>query len=231
MDNATNAWYERNLRCKPDKAVVRLYNDDGTFLGVVNTPTVLWPLNAPYEVLHANNCQLIEDTAVTEIIDAIPYCIGHCYLNAENVTKALQAAGHNATQYVGWMFVGEQYPIHHSWTVLDGKHVIDLADEFAVLHANHKQFGENAGMDKARELMVEFHKWIRQFPNSKRIMPFGVPAGNLLYIGCPCSRKEGIDIYNKLTQAYPNHPCNERLVAGKNRTKMQLMLQEAGLMD
>lgn len=223
-------WCAQRLRCKPDKAVVRLYNDDGTFLGVVNTPTVLWPLNAPYEVFSANNCHLIENADVTEIVDAIPYRIGHCYQNAENVTNALQAAGYNATQYVGWMFVGEQYPIHHSWTVLDGNHVIDLADEFAVLHANHEQFDENAGIEKARELMVEFHKWIRQFPNSKRTMPFGVPAGNLLYIGCPCSREEGIAIYNKLTRNNPNHPCNERLVDGQNQTKMQMMLQEAGLM-
>ena len=232
-------WYTQRLRCKPDKAVVRLFGDDGTFLGVVNTPTVLWPLNASYEVFNANNCELIDDPAVVEIVDAIPYRIGHCYQNAENVTRALQAAGYDATQYVGWLFVGEQYPIHHSWTVLNssqswtvlnGNHVIDLADEFAVLHANHEQFDENASMDKARELMVEFHKWIRQFPNSKRIMTFGVPAGNLLYIGCPCSREEGIEIYNQLTRNNPNHPCNERLVKGQNRTKMQMMLQEAGLM-
>lgn len=224
-------WYTQRLRCKPEKAVVRLYNDDGTFLGTVNTPTDMWPLGGPYEVFTAENCKLIEDNAVTEIVDAIPYQIGHCYQNAENVTKALQAAGYNATQYCGWMFVGEQYPIHHSWTVLNGNHVIDLADEFAVLHANHEQFGKADGMDETRNLMVEFHKWIRQFPNSKRTMPFGVPARNLLYIGCPCSRMEGIALYIKLTKTYPNHPCNEHLVAGKDRTKMQLMLQEAGLMD
>ena len=223
-------WYKQRLRCKPAKAVVRLYNDDGTFLGVVNTPTVLWPLSGRYEVFTAENCALIENDAVAEIVDAIPYRIGHCYGNAENVTKALQAAGYAATQYVGWMFVGEQYPIHHSWTVLEGKHIIDLADEFAVLHANHEQFDTATGMDTTRELMVEFHKWIRQFPNSKRIMPFGIPAGNLLYIGCPCSREEGINIYNQLIDCYSQHPCNERLVKGTNMTQMQMMLREAGLM-
>lgn len=224
-------WYTQRLRCKPDKAVVRLYNDDGTFLGAVNTPTNMWPLSGPYEVFMAEKCRLIEDDAVAEIVDAITYQIGHCYQNAENVTKALLQAGYNATQYCGWLFCGEQYPIHHSWTVLHGNHIIDLADEFAVLHANHKHFEKASGLDETRNLMVSFNKWIQQLPNSKRTMPFGIPAGNLLYIGCPCSRTEGIAIYNKLTQAYPNHPCNERLVAGTNRTRMQLMLQEAGLMD
>lgn len=223
-------WYKQRLRCKPDKAVVRLYNDDGSFLGVVNTPTVLWPLGGRYEVFTAENCALIENDAVAGIVDALPYRIGHCYQNAENVTQALQEAGYAATQYCGWLFIGEQHPIHHSWAVLDGKHVIDLADEFAVLHANHEQFGAASGMEATRELMVEFSKWIRQFPNSKRIMPFGIPAGNLLYIGSPCSREEGINIYNQLIDRYPQHPCNERLVKGTNMTQMQMMLQEAGLM-
>ena len=223
-------WYKQRLRCKPDKAVVRLYNDDGSFLGVVNTPTVLWPLGGRYEVFTAENCALIENDAVARIVDALPYRIGHCYQNAENVTKALQNAGYAATQYCGWLFIGEQYPIHHSWTVLDGKHIIDLADEFAVLHANHEQFDAASGMDATRELMVEFSKWIRQFPNSKRIMPFGIPAGNLLYIGSPCSREEGINIYNQLIDRYPQHPCNERLVKGTNMTQMQMKLREAGLM-
>lgn len=224
-------WYKQRLRCKPDKAVVRLYNDDGSFLGVVNTPTVLWPLSGRYEVFTAENCALIENDAVARIVDALPYRIGHCYQNAENVTKALQNAGYAATQYCGWLFIGEQYPIHHSWTVLDGKHIIDLADEFAVLHANHEQFDAASGMDATRELMVEFSKWIRQFPNSKRIMPLGVPASRLLYVGCPCSKEEGVKIITRLTRVYPQHPCNERVIAGKSLTKMQLMLQEAGLMD
>lgn len=231
MNTATAPWYAQRLRCKPEKAVVRLYNDDGTFLGVVNTPSVLWPLNAPYEVFNAENCKLIEDEAVAGIVDTIPYHIGHCYQNAEAVTKALQKAGYAATQYCGWLFVGEQYPIHHSWVVLDGIHVIDLSDEFAVLHANHEQFDNADGMQATRELMVEFTRWIHQFPNSQRIMPFGIPASNLLYIGAPCSGEDGIAQYNKLSKSFPNHPCNERLLRGQSKTKMQLMLQEAGLMD
>lgn len=225
-----DAWYEHRMRCKPEKAVVKLYNEDGTFLEAVNIPTHRWPLNASYQVFHSHNCELLENDNVAALVDTVPYRIGHCYSNAEAVTKVLQEAGYPATQYVGWFFVGETYPIHHSWTVLDGKYVIDLADEFAVLHANGDHF-ENAGMDKARELLVEFHQWIQHFPNTKRIMPFGVPAGNLLYVGCPCSRLEGIAIYNDLTDTQPHHPCNARLVPGTSKTRMQLMLQEAGLMD
>ena len=222
-------WFAQRLRQKPDKAVVRLFRDDGTFLEAVNVPTDRWPLNAPYEAFHCNNCTVIEDKHIAKVVDAIPYRIGHCYGNSENVALALQAAGYHATQYVGWMFVGEQYPIHHSWVVL-GEHLIDLADEFSVLHYNQDKFEGTDDAD-ARSLLVEFTRWIRQFPNSKRTMPFGIPSSNLLYVGCPCSREEGIHIYNNLSRSYPNHPCNERLVKGQTLTKQQLLLKEAGLMD
>ena len=226
---ANEPWYTQRLRCKPGKAVVRLYNDDGTFLGVVNTPTVLWPLNGSYEVFTAENCNLIEDDAVAGIVDTIPYRIGHCYQNAEDVTKALQEAGYAATQYCGWLFIGEQWPLHHSWVVLNGNHIIDLSDDFSVLYANQEQLA-NKDIQEIRELMVEFRRWIQQFPNSKRMMPFGIPAANLLYIGCPCPREQGIEIKQKLIQANPDHPCNERVVKGQDRTKLQMMFQEAGLM-
>lgn len=222
-------WQNLLLRCKPDKAVIRLHNDGGTFLASVNIPSVMWPLNGPYEVFHKGNCQLIENEAVATIVDGIPYRIGHCYTNAENVTAALQASKYSAVQYCGWMFTGDSYPIHHSWTVLNGNHIIDLSDDFTVLHSNHAYF-DGADEQKARELFIDFSKWIQQYPNSKRTMPFGIPSANLLYIGCPCSAKEGRSIYNNLVYYNPDHPCNERLVEGKNMTKMQMMLQDAGLM-
>ena len=221
------AWYTRNVCLKPNKAVVKLFHDDGAFLSAVNIPTVMWPLNASYEVFNYNNCELIEDQIVIDAVNAIEYRIGHCYQNAQNVTNALQALGYDAKQYVGWMFVGEgQWPLHHSWTVLNGTHVIDLADDQAVLDFNHDKF-EGASLQENRERLVDFTKWIRQFPHSKRCMPFGVPSPRLLYIGCECSREQGINIYNNLVRTFPNHPCKERVQAN-NRTRMQDMLAENG---
>ena len=221
-------WYEQRLRCKPSKAVVRLCKDDGTFLEGVNIPTDRWPLSGPYEVFYQSKCVQIEDPEVIRLVDAVPYRIGHCYSNAEAVTATLVENGFDAVQYAGWMFVDEsQYPIHHSWTVLNGNQVIDLADEFSVLAFNRDKFGD-AGIDECRNLFVEFTRWISQFPNSQRTKPFGVPSAQLLYIGCPSNRLDAINLFNKLVDACPNHPCRERV--GKNdMTKMQEMLAAEGL--
>lgn len=222
------AWYDTALRCKPGKAVVRLSNDDGSYIASVNIPTVLWPLNAPYEVFHYGNCKPLEDAKVAQLVDAIPYRIGHCYSNAEAVTKALREHGYAARQYVGWLFVGKnQYPLHHSWTVLDGNNVLDLSDDYAILQINADKFN-GLTIEETRVLMVAFRKWISQYPNSQRCMPFGTPSPGLLYIGCECGRQEGIDIYNNLVYRFPDHPCRER-VNGNNKTKLQEMLEDAGL--
>lgn len=228
MREKVDAWYMHRVRYKPNKVVVRLYRDNDTFLDGINIPTVMWPLNASYEAFHYNNCELIEDQIVADVVDSVHYRIGHCYANAKEVTEKLIEKGYNAKQYVGWLFVnGNQYPIHHSWTVLNGIHVIDLADEFSVLDYNRDKF-QNTSEEDGRKLLVQFSKWVRNFPNSKRCMPFGVPTARLLYIGCECSREQGINIYNDLNQKYPNHPCRERVQAN-NMTRMQEMLAAEGI--
>lgn len=224
------AWYMRQVRFKPDKAVVKLYCQDGSLLEAVNIPTNRWPLNTSnsYRAFHYNNCQLIEDPVIAEIVDALPYHIGRCYSNAKSVTEALQEQGYDAKQYVGWLFIGpDMHPIHHSWTVLNGEHVIDLADDSAVLDYNHTQF-EGLSPEETRKAFVNFSKWIQQFPHSKRTQPFGVPSPRYLYIGWPCTKEEGIDIYNALLRAVPNHPCADN-VQKNGMTRLQEMMCEEGI--
>lgn len=221
-------WFEPYLRVKPDKVVVKLYDKPGVFKAAVNIPSVMWPLNGPYELYHANNTEFITDKSVLDIIDAQPYKIGHCYSNAGNVTQALVKAGYDAKTYVGWLFCSiREWPIHHTWTVLDGKYVIDLADEFALASYNHDKFEAAKSEEERRELYVDFHLWASQYPHSQRTAA-GRTSPNLLYVGCECSPEVGKMMYKSLVAMYPNHPCCER-VGADDLTPMQRQLKARGI--
>ena len=223
MEPLTNAWWLDHLRQRPGKVVAKLY-EDGKFLEAVNIPSVMWPLSGPPEVFHWNNCTEIEDGTVAEIVDVIPYAIGQCYDNAEKVTAALCVAGYDAKYYSGWMFVsGSETPLHHAWTVLDGIHVIDLADDIALQHHNAANFKQAKNLDEARALMVGFSKWAQNFPHSKRCMPFGVPSPTVLYVGAPSNRPAALNAAKSLFTAYPNHP-SRRPTTQSGRTVLQDMM-------
>lgn len=77
------------------------------------------------------------DERVAAIFDSIKPEVGRCFTNAENLCVALNEAGYQAEQYVGWLFMEDELPVHHSFVVLDG-HVLDLSislksDDFAKL--------------------------------------------------------------------------------------------------
>ncbi len=231
LKEKVDLWHNHYLRLKSDKAVVKLHYNDGSFMEAINTPSVMWPLNGHYQVFHYNNCELIENEVVKDIVNQMKYRIGHCYSNAEAVTKALFDAGFHAKMYVGWLFLGnKQYPIHHAWTVLDGIHVIDLADDFALQSYNKENFAIVKTEEERRLLLLSFTKWARELPHTKRCMPFGVPSPILLYIGSECNRETGIQIYNNLMTVYPNHPCSEK-VQKSGMTRMQEMFAKEGIMD
>lgn len=222
-------WHQEVTRTKADKAVVKLYKDK-KFLDSINIPSVMWPLNGAYELFHYNNCELITDENVCEIVDALPYQIGHCYTNTENVVNALSAAGYSVKSYCGWLFIGPgTHPIHHCWAVLDGKHVIDLADDNTLLMANQEQFERAVSEEERAALHVEFTKWSLAYKHSERCMPFGMPSPRFLYIGCECDRVTGINIYNRLCREYPNHPCNEKVRYANGMTGLQARLAQEGV--
>lgn len=225
-------WFDNAMHCKPDKVVVKLWNQNGTFKDAINVPSVYWPLNGKYQVFHWNNTQILEDEALLTVIDAQDYRIGHCYSNATAITAALREAGYPAKTYVGWLFAGKgEYPIHHAWTVVDGKYVIDLSDDFCMKYCEENQqiFNSATSREEREDLLVDFTIWASQYPHSKRCYPVGKPAWSLLYIGCECSREQGISIYNTLTDTYPHHPCNEKVRYSNGMTRVQKKLYDAGL--
>lgn len=222
-------WYEKHLTVREDKVVLKRFVD-GTFLGSIIIPTVMYPLNGKPEVFRFDSAAIVADKSVLDIIDGIPYQIGRCYTNAEAVTSALRNAGYDARTYVGWFFsTAGRTPIHHCWTVLNGKSVIDLADDFSVMlcDGNREKFQQAASVEERRALMISFQRWAGQYPNSKRCMPVGTPTAFTFYVGCPCSGKDGISIYNNLVRLFPDHPSHPK--GGINPTQEAMI--KSGLMD
>ena len=221
--------YRDVLHIKPEKVVIKLY-DDNKFKAAVNIPSVMWPLNSHYELFHCYNCSTIESQKVRDIVNAVPYQIGHCYSNTENIVTALKEAGYDVKSYCGWLFTAPgTYPIHHSWAVLDGCHVIDLADDNELLMANHERFAEATTSEERTAMMVDFTKWSLGYKHSDRCYPFGIPSRRFLYVGCPCDRVEGIHIYNQLCLNFPRHPCNEKVRYPNGMTRVQAALQKEGI--
>lgn len=219
------------VRFKEDKVVAKLYNEDGSFKMAINIPSVYWPLNeVKYEIFRYDDCEEITDKAILEAFDATNYKIGRCYTNVEHLVKNLRDRGIEAEPYVGWLFVEENgTPIHHCWVVVNGS-VLDLADDYAVQMANIEHFNKAETDEELRELIADFQKWARQFPNSKRCMPLGKPTPGLLYVGCPCGPRMGRTIYNRLMRAWPDHVCDRNCDAtGMNAT--QRVIAKHGLMD
>ena len=221
-------WYNTQLRIKPDKVVVKLRNNDGSFDRSIIAPTDRYPLTGTPEIFHANCTEFAENEKLFEAIDTVRYQIGHCYTNASGITAALKSAGFDAVSYVGWLFVGEQIPIHHCWTVVGGNMVIDLCDDLPAQIDLQPDLPTLQG-DALKAAFADFVRKTRDWPNSHRCYPLGRPNPNWLYVGCPCEPVEGVKIWNRLMEAYPKHEC-QRTVGNTNMSKTQLYLHEQGLM-
>ena len=87
-----------------------------------------------YEIFHAGNTSRAGEE-INEAIDKVTYKIGHCYSNTQNVVRELRKAGFDPVPYAGWLFVGEQLPIHHCWAVVNGNVIVDLCDDFPMQKA------------------------------------------------------------------------------------------------
>lgn len=221
-------WYETQVRLKPDKVVVKLRDDDGCFQQSVIVPTVMYPLNGSYQVFHAGNTVRTEDPDMLAAIDTVEYKIGQCYSNTKHVVDVLRKAGFDAISYAGWLFVGEQTPIHHCWTVVNGNMVVDLCDDYAMQKVVQPDI-DQLNKDECKQAFADFVRSSRHWPNSARCYPIGQPVPWFYYIGCPCEPEPATQIWANLIQAFPKHECRRDFYPDR-RSALQQYLHEQGLM-
>ena len=187
----------------------------------IKIPSQMYPiLGHPLFLTHENT----EDFPNTErtdqirnIFNSIEPQVGRCYSNTEGLISALADKGFQAQSFVGWMFIGEQLPIHHCFAVLDD-HVLDLAYRADLFYRD-----ELVGKDKdeTRKLFVDELMRIREQPNSST-GTFGKVSTGVLIIASPCKPAVGRKIYQDLIQAFPKHPCQKNVDStGRNQTQRQ----------
>lgn len=231
MGDKVRLWHDYAARAKKNRVEIRIKDSNGNLIEDCKIPSAKYPLSGGYEFFSARNCKLVTDPAVLEVFDRQKYCIGHCYSNTKNLVRDLQSIGYKAESYVGWLFLGaDQLPIHHSWAVLNGKSVLDLAEDSSVMHhymrLNQDQITD---MDSAREFMAAFVEVTCGWKNSERCAPVGVPWPGAYYVGCKCDPDEGVKIYLRYTQIHPAYE-KENGIDEEGRSPFQRMLDERGLL-
>lgn len=184
----------------------------------ISIPSRMYPLESDsFKCFDADNTSEIVDEKIKDIFDSIKPEVGRCFTNAEKLCAALNKAGYPAEQYVGWLFMGDELPVHHSFVVFDG-HILDLSislksEDFEKLDSITAKCKTK---DEARERIAEYILQKEQLPNHQRCA-FGVVDEAYHYIGAPGTREAGIRRNQELRQSYPQHPCFQDVKNGITR--------------
>lgn len=184
----------------------------------ISIPSRMYPLESDsFQCFDADNTSEIVDERIIAIFDSINPEVGRCFTNAENLCTALQKEGYPAEQYVGWLFMGNELPVHHSFVVLDG-HILDLSislksEDFEKLDSITVKCKTK---DEARERIAEYILQKEQLPNHQRCV-FGVVDEAYHYIGAQWIREDGIKRNKELRKIYPQHPCFQDVKNGITR--------------
>lgn len=197
---------------KKDRVIYKVQDE------TISIPSRMYPLESgSFKCFDTDNTSEIVDERIIAIFDSINPEVGRCFTNAENLCTALQKEGYPAEQYVGWLFMGDELPVHHSFVVLDC-HILDLSialksEDFEKLDSITAKCKTK---DEARERIAEYILQKEQLPNHQRCA-FGVVDEAYHYIGAPGTRETGIRRNQELRQSYPQHPCFQDVKNGITR--------------
>ena len=184
----------------------------------VSIPSRMYPLESDlFQCFDTGNTSEVVDEKVVSIFNSIKPEVGRCFTNAENLCIALKKEGYPAEQYVGWLFMEDELPVHHSFVVLND-HILDLSislksEDFSKLDS---MTAKCKTKDEARECIAEYIRQTEQLPNHQRCI-FGVVDKTYHYIGAPGTREAGIKRNQELRQIYPQHPCFQDVKNGITR--------------
>lgn len=173
------------------------------------------------KVFHHSNTEWIEIELdkINEAIDAVPAEIGRCYTNIENLAKECKKRHIKIDTYVGWLFIGNGSPIHHSWAVYKNKHIIDFS-------TNPEQikfiWNTKGTKDEVRQMLLEYDEKMKDVPLKDKILNGQSPT-NLLYVGSKCPPAMGKLQIAKLLDQFGGH---RYLVEGTNEQGQSLYQQQ-----
>lgn len=186
---------------------------------VINIPSRMYPLESDdYKMITFNNTEYIEDEKIIEIFDSITFETGRCFTNTQKLCNALNEAGYNAVQYVGWIFIEDTLPVHHSFAIVNGKHLLDttvnILSQDADFFENISRLPQDQYYKEAAKYFIELNKK----PHHEVLVCGQVPK-EFLYIGSPASAEQGIQRNKDLRLIYPEHLCFKNVQG--NSTRLQ----------
>ena len=189
-------------------------------------PSSKYPLESkPYQLIHSGNTEPVTDNKIIEIFNSITPKVGHCFSNSGKLARELIDAGYDAKQYVGWVFTHDDYPVHHSFVMVNN-HILDLSVEFLGKDLDYiRRVSKEKGLNKdgMRKLIIEYHEERAGLPNHIKCN-FGKCDSMYLYCAAEGTETEGRIRNQKLRNEYPDHPAFKDVKNGM--TKTQRMIYE-----
>lgn len=197
---------------KSSRIIVKIPN------ATISIPSPMYPLESEnFRLFTESNTSEITDKNIINIFDSLEFQLGRCFTNSEKLYNALREAGYPAEQYVGWVFTGNELPVHHSFVVLDN-HILDTTISFLSQDIEKLSYINLLPQQQQREKLADYYLSQESLPNhEKRI--FGAVDPMYLYIGAPGTAAQGIQRNKELRTVYPNHPCFQNVKG--NSTKLQ----------
>lgn len=199
----------------------RIIFKDIETVGKIVIPSNLYPLESDkFELFDHTNTTSIVDKTIIDVFNSITPEIGRCYTNSENLCNKLISYGYAAKQYVGWLFVGDKIPIHHSFVILNN-HILDISVNLKQKDIDILEKYQGP-LDEQRRHMVDYMNSREFLPNNEKCN-FGKCDILYTYVATEATKEQGIFRQRKLREIYPDHPAF-RDIRSSGKTKMQEML-------
>lgn len=192
----------RYLNKKRTSVEVQNYRQESFFF-----PSEIYPLSSKnLKVFEINTTERLNEEQIQEvsrISNDITAKIGYCYSNCENFISRHEELNSKLKIdcYTGWLILGNDIPIHHSWLVVEGKHVIDYSITEEDMEMNKSI--AHLPIEEQRELLLSKMIENDKKKNSEKML-LGLVPSDLLYIGSKSTPNMGRILYNKAKAANPN---------------------------
>jgi hypothetical protein len=174
-------------------------------------PSKMFPIarKGMLNMFNYSNTEEFADQGLIEIIDSLDFPEGECYSKSQKVYEKAKDKGYDVTYFSGWLFIGDEMPIHHSWVVYrhDGKlSIIDTAKNKMLLMIQDEHREE---LNNSKDWRADFARLIKRYDmrhktHEKILM--GRTAEDFLYIGSPDDMEHAKYLFRQVTNNYPEHP-------------------------
>lgn len=188
--------------------------------------------NAVRAFYPANTKDLDDGGELDHILSSIPQQVGKCYLNCENIIKAVKEAGydkkHTVEYYGGWIYYCDSDKLtHHAWVVVDGDSVIDMTIKKAGKFVEYMEQIENGIYQPfSREILAQWtHDEATEGARFSKYHYYG-NTGKSVYIGVKCTAEEAKESFRNILMRNSNIPGYQNTKNGAYENAFQKLYRK-----